>query len=197
MERTVYASSEERMVKLLYERLGTLQLLRDKKGNPLKWKKVYPPLEKLIAHCKKKEMDLPISPKLNDVLVAMVRAGYHNIHPSIVIFPGSAIENLSDRVFDKAMKEIPLASPADPPPAEPPPADHPPADQSKAPSKAQRKSRRRKKPKKNKINAKQDKKATERAKADIAMDKEAARQAEKDAEIADWEAKQKAPPGKK
>jgi len=117
MERTTYTSSEERAVELLRERLGKLTLIKDKDGKPVKWEKKYPAISQLEANCKKEGIDLPKNPKINDILVAMVQAGYRG--PQRYASPDTAIKNLSDRVFDKEMEDLDL------PPGYPPPADPP------------------------------------------------------------------------
>lgn len=99
-----YASSEERAVDILYKRLGKMILIKDKDGKPKEWKTTYPPIADLIANCNKEKVKLPKSPKLHDVLLAMVKAGYNGVqrYPS----PDQAIKSLSDRVFEKEQKDL-------------------------------------------------------------------------------------------
>lgn len=99
-----YASSEERAVDVLYQRLGRMTLIKDKDGKPKEWKTLYPPMKDLIANCEGEGLELPKNPKLHDVLLTMVKAGYNNIqrYPS----PDQAIKSLSDRVFAKEQEDL-------------------------------------------------------------------------------------------
>lgn len=104
MKTKVYASSEERAVELLYERLGVLVLIKDKKGKPIKYVKKYPSLQQLITGCKEMKVSLPKNPKLYNVLLTMCRAGFTNIQRFPA--PKDGIKSLTERALDKALKDL-------------------------------------------------------------------------------------------
>ncbi len=99
-----YASSEERAVDRLYQKLGKMTLIMDKDGKPKKWVTIYPPMKDLIAECGRQNIELPKTPKLHDVLLVMVKAGYNNIqhYPP----PDQAIKSLDDRAFEKGQADL-------------------------------------------------------------------------------------------
>lgn len=99
MKKKVYASSEERAADLLYERLGKMELIKDKDGKPKEYVKVYPTKAQLIAVCEKDGVDLPEKPKVKDILLEMARAGY----PGIRSYPRAS---LSERIFDKEQEKL-------------------------------------------------------------------------------------------
>ena len=122
MEKKVYASSEEQAVDVLYQRLGKMTLITDKDGKPVRYERQYPSIKQLITNCKKEEIELPKNPKIKDVLLAMVRAGYTGDQQ--YASADLAIKSLSERVFEKAIKDTGISQKEEAPPAtqEAPPA---------------------------------------------------------------------------
>ncbi len=103
MKQRIYAGWEERTAELLWERLGTMTLVKDEEGKPIKYEKVYPPIKQLIKNCKKEKIKLPENPEIKDILIAMVKAGH--TQPQRDASAQQAIKSLSERVFEKAIKD--------------------------------------------------------------------------------------------
>lgn len=103
MKTRVYGSWQERTAELLWGRLGKMTLITDEDGKPLRYEKVYPPLKKLVQNCKKEKIKLPETPEIKDILLAMVEAGHTN--PQTEPSAAQAIKSLSERVFEKAIKD--------------------------------------------------------------------------------------------
>lgn len=103
MKQRIYAGWEDRTAELLWEHLGVMTLITDEDKKPIRYEKVYPPIKKLVQNCKKEKIKLPPNPKIKDILLAMVKAGYTN--PQKDASASQAIKSLSERVFEKAIKD--------------------------------------------------------------------------------------------
>jgi len=101
-----FASAEDQAVYSLYTRLGKMKLITDKDGKPLKWETVYPSIKQLIASCKKDEIKLPKNPKFENILLAMLKAGYSNVkHPPST---EDEIKSWDENVFNKEIAKLGL-----------------------------------------------------------------------------------------
>lgn len=104
MKTTIYASSEERAIFLLYEHLGQMVLIKDKDGKPVKWITKYPPLQHLIKSCKEMKVSLPKSPSMKAVLLAMCRSK----HTDLMRYPAK-VESLTERALHRELEKLPRA----------------------------------------------------------------------------------------
>lgn len=96
-------SAEEVAADFLYHKIGTMKLIKDKDGKPIRYEQQYPSIKCLTDICKKEKIKLPEAPKINDILKAMVHAAYTG--KQRYASPAMAIKSLADRVLEVAYKD--------------------------------------------------------------------------------------------